>query len=167
MPIASTPIATHLVPDAPARAREGFVRVAEPLDRGVPHAIEVAVDVTFVVVVPTGVATLWLEAEPTEVVSSSEPETVPPPPVPLDALAAAPVRLLVARAGSVVASLPLVAGALRLVPARPGPDAGVALAVEVVSWRLCAGTLCGPGRYGSQVELGWRRMVPAPEAPVA
>ena len=134
----------------PAAAPVGFVRLGLRLLGGLPVTIPLDEEVALVIVVPTGLAAAWREADPTSVVSRSTPELTP--------VAApvggnrAPARLLVRVEGAIVGSVPLVANLHRRLP-----DDAARVEVMVISWDLRAGSLRGPGDVGSRLELAWRR----------
>ncbi|WP_165226768.1 hypothetical protein [Aquisphaera insulae] len=152
--------ARYLVPDPPASPPEGFDRLDAPLRRGLPHPVQLTPGLRLLLIVPSGVARTWREADPTLVVSSSSPDRAPAlpddPAAPVFGdLARPPARLLLQRSGTTVAVVPLVAGAVRRMP--DGDDAqGVAVEVVVLDWLLHAGTLVGPGDFGSRLSLAWR-----------
>lgn len=156
------PISGRLVPEVVPTPPEGFTVVEQPLVAGPIQRIPLDGGIELTLVVPTGLASAWRDADPAEVVSHSATALAPAPgsggtpagPAP------APVRLLVRRAGAIVASVPLIAGLRRRVPDAGGDDRGVEVELVVLSWDLRAGTLRGPGQFGSRVELAWRRAGP-------
>jgi hypothetical protein len=56
-----------------------------------------------------------------------------------------------------VGAVPLVAGGRRLVPDAGAADGGVAVELVLLAWELRAGTVRGPGEFGSRLALAWRR----------
>src|SRR5262249_9244324 len=104
-----------------------------------------------------GQARSVLDASGTAVVSSDRqqrgafegtPDTIGSP-------ARLPVRLVVQRSGTVLGSMPLVAG-LRGVFPNDGGSTGAAVEIDVLAWTLTAGTLVGPGNFGSKLRVAWR-----------
>ncbi|GAB3142936.1 hypothetical protein GCM10027290_18430 [Micromonospora sonneratiae] len=145
------PIDRYLIPPGPP-SPEGFTSVRQALTNGVPQRVEFEGLTNAVLVLPTGLARQWLEADPLAVVSTSEDDAVPRQPGagrPPSLAQRAPLRLIVRRGTTVLASMPLATGLRRVC----GP-------VEIVvhGWRLCAGTVRGPGDYGDYVELAWRHV---------
>jgi hypothetical protein len=67
------------------------------------------------------------------------------------------LRLVVRRGAQVLGSVPLAAGLRRACADGGDPGQGVVVEVAVVAWHLCAGTVRGPGDYGSFLSLGWRQ----------
>jgi hypothetical protein len=132
--------------------------VDSPLADGLPQTIDLDRDLSLVVVVPTGLATAWRDADPSALVSTSADELAPAHPA-----AATPEanvdrgrpRLLVLRAGAPVAWLPLVAGARRSLP--NDGEQGAAVELAIIGWEIRAGSLRGPGAFGSRLQLAWRR----------
>ena len=149
------PVTRYLVPDAPPKT-SGLTVTASPIRNGVPHAIALDSSTRVLVVVPTGVATLWRDADPMAPANLSRWETAPQgdaPDLPPADFRRAPVRLVVQRAGTTLGCLPAVAGLHCLVT----DDAGSArLEFVVVAWDIRAGSLRGPGDFGSFVTLAWR-----------
>lgn len=139
------PIARYLVPDTgPPALPDGFTAVRQVLTGGLPQRIEFGNGVHAMLVLPTGLARQWLDADPLDLVSTSDDDLSSDPARPS---ARPPLRLVVRRGSEILATVPLTAGLRR-----------VCRSVELVvlSWHLCAGTVRGPGDYGSAVELGWR-----------
>jgi hypothetical protein len=153
------PIEGHLVPAERPTSPEGMTRLAVPLARGVPQTVELDRDVSLVVVMPTGVAVTWRDADPLAPVSTggeqfasarSSGQTSAPP------LNRGAPRALVLLRDSVVASLPLVAGSRRRGP-DDGGDGGEIVELAILDWELRAGTLRGAGAFGSRLDVAFRR----------
>jgi hypothetical protein len=139
------PISRYLVPDTgPPALPAGFTAVRQALTGGLPQRIELGNGVHAMLVLPTGLARQWLDVDPLDLVSTSDDDLSSDPARPSSR---PPLRLVVRRGTEILASVPLTAGLTR-----------VCRSVEliVLSWHLCAGTVRGPGDYGSVVELGWR-----------
>jgi hypothetical protein len=152
------PIESHLVPSAPPEVPAAMIPLDDALAAGLPQTIALDRDVSVVVVVPSGLATAWRDADPSALVSSAADELAP-----VDAGAETPIgnvgrarpRLLVLLAGAPVAWLPLVAGARRSVP--DDGEQGETVELAIVDWDVRAGTLRGAGAFGSRLQLAWRR----------
>lgn len=148
------PMDRFLTPDPPPRG-EGFATVKQELVRGVPFEWVLAGDVTLALVVPTGTARTWRDADPAALVSAGADETgAHAAPRGIDPLERAPARLLLRQSRTIRAVLPLAAGTRRILPDGPGDRALVELVI--VDWRLHAGTVRGAGDFGSFVEIAWR-----------
>jgi hypothetical protein len=153
--VAPIPVARYLVPAVAPPPSERFTRVRQPLAQGLPHTIQLDADFRLVVALPNGTARLWLDTDPAEVVSRSANQTVPVANgdrQPIGAVAQAPLRLFLVRDRTTLASIPLVAGLRRTVP-----DTEIRIELLVLGWDLRAGSLRGPGDFGSFVDLAWRR----------
>ena len=145
-----------LTPAASTIAPEGFTRVEERLRGGLPHTIALSGDRRLLLIVPNGVPALWRDTDPGVVVSSSAAELQPfaPPPSPsLGSLSRPPALLLFQVNRTTIASAPLVAGAVQRIPHSDGP---AAVEIVVFDWEIRAGTLRGPGEFGSRIALAWR-----------
>jgi hypothetical protein len=139
------PIARLLVPDTgPPTLPAGFTAVRQALTGGLPHRIELGHGTHAMLVLPTGLARQWLDADPLDLVSTSDDDLSSDPSRPSER---PPLRLIVRRGGEILATVPLAAGLRR---------ACRSVELVVLSWHVCAGTVRGPGDYGSVVELGWR-----------
>jgi hypothetical protein len=153
------PIDRYLVPEAPPAVPAGFTAVRQSLTAGLPQRVELGGGVHAILVLPTGLARQWLDADPLDVVSTSADDLATGPAVadPGPGLARrAPLRLVVRRGAQVLAAVPLAAGLRRTCADGGVAGRGAAVELVVVGWQLCAGTVRGPGDYGSYVELGWR-----------
>jgi hypothetical protein len=162
MALPPIPIAGSLVPPTAAAVPPGFTLVDAPLPAGLPQPFPLLGDLTLILAVPTGLATTWRDADPAEVVSraAAERDPAPPPAGPaageLGSVRRAPARLFLRQAGAILAAVPLVAGVLRRVPDDGGRDRGELARVVVLDWDLRAGTLLGPGDFGSRIRFAWR-----------
>ncbi|SCE98736.1 hypothetical protein [Micromonospora mirobrigensis] len=145
------PIDRFLVPETPVAPPAGFTEVRRPLTAGLPQRVELADGTHGVLILPTGLARQWLDADPLAVVSASADESAArpvPAPRPLPAVGArAPLRLVVRQGTRILGSVPLAAGLRRAC----GP-----VEVVVLGWHLTAGTVRGAGDYGSWLWVGWR-----------
>ena len=153
------PIESYLVPAEPRDLPAEMITVDNALTDGLPQTIDLDRDLSVVVVVPTGLATAWRDADPSAVVTTSADELAPADPTPAVPPAGVDrgrLRLLLLQAGAPVAWLPLVAGARRSLP--DDGEQGAAVEVAVVGWDVRAGTLRGAGAFGSRLQLAWRRV---------
>ncbi|BCB74857.1 hypothetical protein Pflav_012670 [Phytohabitans flavus] len=160
VPVARADFRRHLVPAGSPPVPEGATLVDSRITQGVPHAIPLDGGFSLLLVVPTGLATAWLAAPPTAVVTSSRPAlaAAAAEPAPGDPLRpGAPARLVVLRAGAVAGAVPLVAG-LRAVVPEADSSTGTRIEVLVREWDLRAGSLRGPGDVGSRISIAWRRI---------
>ena len=148
-----------LVPAGPAVVPEGFARLTESIVTAIPHLVVLTPELTLVLIVPTGLATEWRDADPAAVIASSELQEQPPG-GDGDGLEAPPARLILRTGGRDAGSAPLVAGLLQRLPAAAPP----LIELVIVAWTLHAGTLVGAGDFGSTIELAWRSIGPAAEA---
>ena len=152
------PVSRYLVPSRTVVDLDDYAVVDVDLVRGLPHTIDLGDD-QIVLSVPTGLARLWHAANPEVVVSSSVRQTAAYDDAapPRHGVARAPARLLVRIGGSTTASLALAAGEEQIVGSDADND-DVRLSIVVRSWDLRAGSLRGPGDYGSRISLAWRRV---------
>jgi hypothetical protein len=151
------PLLDFLVPPGPPESPEGSARREERLVSGVPHTMILDRDVSIVVLVPTGLAATWRDADPSSVVSASKDQVAPWTGTMIEPASQAPIRLLVRRGGAAIGSVPLVAGLRRRLADSGDPERGAVLDLTILGWELHAGTVRGPGDFGSRVELAWRR----------
>jgi hypothetical protein len=154
------PINRYLTPDIALGVPSGFVASDLTLVNGLPQLIELDNDTKLLLVVPTGMIATWRDADPTTVISQSEPELAPfvdQPSAPLTDAARLPVRLLLQINSAITAAIPLAAGLERLSLDAGDSGRGVRIELMVRSWRICAGSLRGPGDFGSTISIVWRR----------
>jgi hypothetical protein len=151
------PVAGYLVPEHTSLTPDGFTRVDEPMARGLPHTISLDRATRATVVLPSGLARAWRDADPAAVVSTSDAEHVAirPSAGVDDSAARAPLRLVVERSNVVLGVVPFAAGARRFVPDE-GSARGAAIEIVLLAWELRAGTVLGPGDFGSRITLAWR-----------
>jgi hypothetical protein len=156
MPLAPIPVQRFLVPDTRPQAPEGFTSIDQPIVDGLPHVVALGGGLSLALVVPTGLATLWRDVDPSSVVSSSEPELSPAAEAGAGEAPRTPARLFLRIGGTVASSIPLAVGLRRAVP-EAGDSSGVRLEVVVLSWDIRAGSLRGPGDFGSRIAVATRR----------
>ena len=149
-----------LVPEPSIVAPTELTRLEEPLVRGLPHTITLADDLSLTVVLPTGLARAWRDADPTSIVSTSDGQRAPftaNASAPVGDVASAPLRIVVQVAQAVVATIPVVARRRQVVPDAGDPSQAARLELEVMSWVVHAGTVRGAGDFGSRIVIAWRR----------
>jgi hypothetical protein len=151
------PMDRFLTPDEPIAIPVGFTRSRQELTRGVPFQWPLDSDLSLVLLVPTGFAALWREADPEAVVSAATEEIqAHAAPRGADPLERPAIRLLLREGSNTVATIPLAAGLSRVTP--DGDGSRTVIGLYVVGWLLHAGCMRGPGNYGSFVEVGWRHV---------
>ena len=156
-PMAPMPMDRFLTPEKPTTIPSGFTRSRQELTRGVPFQWPLESDLSLVLLVPTGFAALWRQADPDVVVSAASDETQAHiAPRGADPLERPAIRLLLRQGGQTLATIPLAAGLSRLAPDADGGRSVIAL--YVADWLLHAGCVRGPGDYGSFVDVAWRRV---------
>jgi hypothetical protein len=152
-----TPMDRFLTPEEPIAIPTGFTRSRQELTRGVPFQWPLEADLSLVLLVPTGFAALWREADPDIVVSAATDETrAHIAPRGADPLERPAIRILLRQGGKTLTAIPLAAGLSRVIPDTDGGAAVIDL--YVADWLLHAGCVRGPGDYGSFVDAAWRRI---------
>jgi hypothetical protein len=150
--VPSIAIESYLVKAEPG-IPEGFEYLRATLSGGVPSEIVLGDSWRLLVAVPTGVARLWLDADPQSVVSSSDDEQRPfsasdrrrPP---------APARMIVTRAGALLGAIPFTSGVrTRMTSDTPSPSL---LEVVPLSWDIRVAGLVGGATATIRIELAWR-----------
>ncbi len=151
------PMDRFLTPEEPIAIPAGFTRSRQELTRGVPFQWPLESDLSLVLLVPTGFAAFWREADPEAVVSAAIDETqVHSAPRGADPLERPAIRLLLRQGRATLAAIPLAAGLSRVIP--DGDGGRTVIDLYVAGWLLHAGCVRGPGNYGSFVEVAWRRV---------
>lgn len=128
----------------------GLTRLDQPLDHGVPQRLRLDAEHELALLVPTGLAVDWRDADPAAPVSAAAQDRAPrggETGVPVGDLRRPPARLALLEGGAVAAVAPLVAG---------GPRRLGRIDLQVLDWELhaarCAGRVTGsrgsrsPGR---------------------
>jgi hypothetical protein len=162
MTVEPIPVVGLLTPAPLSLPPDGYTRVTQSIQTGLPFRVDVGTGLALVLIAPTGVATAWRDADPRTVISSAADEAEPFDPSALEGSPTAPparmpLRVLVVSGGRALAAVPLRAGRLRLAPDGGADDAGTLLEIVVLGWELHAGTLRGAGDVGSTIDLAWRR----------
>jgi hypothetical protein len=126
-----------------------------------PQRIPLFDAVAVVLLLPTGEALSWLQADPAAPASSSDPGWAPAPatgaPGP-----SPPARLVLVDAEQTLGTLPLAAGARAILPWQGAPGRGALVDIVVLTWQLTAATVVGSVGATSRLRLGWRRADLAP-----
>ena len=68
------PVQRYLVPDSKPATPEGFTQIDSKILAGIPHIIQLDQITRLLLLVPTGLAVTWRDADPTAVVSQSDNE---------------------------------------------------------------------------------------------
>jgi len=152
------PVSRYLVLATPAEPSADAQLVDLALLTGLPAGIPLVPDVTLTLTLCTGLATEWRTADPLAVVTASAAETEPRPTGdgPLFEVEAARPTLWLQRAGRTITVLPLVAGRHTLVETGGGAAPARRYDLWVLGWDIRAGTVRGPGDFGSRLRLAWR-----------
>jgi hypothetical protein len=152
------PIARYLVPMPAMSELPEYTVIDQPLTSGLPTAFALTEELTLVVGFPTGLAQTWREADVQAIVSTSQDEWLAfeAPEGPAEAMRAS-VRLVLIRSGAIVATAPALAGVRVLMPAGGEAALGTLIEISMTAWLIHAGTVIGPGDFGSRIRLGWRK----------
>jgi hypothetical protein len=151
------PVDRILVPATPAALPEGFTRLRQSLERGLPATFRLDPELALALYAPTGDARLWRDARGDEPVAIAADDDVPVAGEVEDLTARAPLRMVVLRAGTIVAAVPLVPCPPRRIP-DGGGEQGALIEIAVLDFRIYAGNLRQSGDYGSFIDLAWRRI---------
>ena len=152
MALTSSVAVRSLVPPAEASAAvpAGFALVVDDLSAGLPTVLELTPRLSLALVLNSGSIRTWADADPAALVSADSPDAE----TGLADAGRSPLRLLLLDNRHPIAGVPLVRGALRLLP-----DDGVTpvrVALTVLSWRATAACTMGPGAQGCWLRLAWR-----------
>jgi len=155
----SLALADLLVPEPVIAVPAGFQSLAQPITTGLPATLSLSEGFQALLLLPTGLARQWTEADPGALVATSADEQQacdPSAAQPFAAADRAPLRLLVRRAGRTLGSVPLALGVVRRIADAGEAERGVALELAATAWTICAGTVRGAGNFGSSIQLAWR-----------
>lgn len=141
-------IIARLTPAAAVAPAEGMLVLDQPIRAGLPHEVALGPRMRALLVLPTGLARPWLDMPAGTVVSAGAdlPDTAAP-------FGRAAPRLRVQRDKATIAVLPLVPDVVQDVADAAG---AVPLQIQVLDWALHAGTVLGPGDFGSFLRLAVR-----------
>lgn len=154
----SIPIESYIVPDTAPVVPDGFTLLDVALAGPVPNEIALGDSWSIIVVVPSGSARIWLDADPSAPVSTSDVEraafnpTSPPGPI-------AAARLVARRGGVPLAAIPLVAGIISRVWSPDGDSASL-LELMPLAWDLPVAALVGDDSPSARLEIAWRTQFP-------
>jgi hypothetical protein len=151
------PVNRYLVPGGTPSAPDGFTLVDQEMLQGLPYVIPLDGDARLLLILPNGLAVTWRDADPAAVVTRSDEELAPAAAgftLPIADEVRPPARLLLQTGNTPAAAVPLAAGRRTFVP---DSGAGVSFEIAILSWDLRAGTLRGPGSFGSRISLAWRK----------
>jgi len=154
------PVQRYLVPAQKPTTPEGFTQVDVRILTGLPYPIPLTGDLQLIVVLPTGLAVPWRDADATALVSSSEAElspSTPPTDFTLADVTRASFRLIVQQSRRTIGVIPLVAGLRRVVPDSGSNNLGGQIELVILEWDVRAGSVRGAGDFGSRLSLAWRR----------
>jgi hypothetical protein len=148
------PAAALLVSAGPPTVSDDFAVIRAPLNNGLPYFIDLTKVLRLKLTLPTGLMRPWLDADPTALATTSDDELRPRSSA--DAAAKPALRLSIIRSGTALATIPATLGAQRRLPAAGDPAQGAALDIVLLGWSIFAGTMQGPGDFGSFVQFGWK-----------
>jgi hypothetical protein len=154
------PAARLLVPPAPPNLPDGFTTLQSSVVNGLPHIVDLPNNTRLTVTLPTGLLPHWLDADPADLVATSDDEEAPRPaelPEQTDTAARPALRLSARQSGRALGTMSFSLQATRLLRDDGDAAAGAAIEVVLLGWALHAGTVRGHGDFGSSISLGWRR----------
>lgn len=150
----------ELVPATAAPVPERMTRVNQSMVNGLPQTIDLDAELSLIVAVPSGMAIEWRDADPTAEVTRSEMELQASrreSDAPVGVIDRPPARVLLRSKGEIVASTPLVGASRRMLPEEGDEDRGARIELLLLGWDIRAGSMKGPGDFGSHIEFAWRR----------
>jgi hypothetical protein len=153
------PVQRYLVPDQKPITPTDFTQVDVRILTGLPYPIPLAGDLQAIIVLPTGLAVPWRDADATDIASSSEAELNPHLAQSDSTIAdviRSPFRLVVQQSRRTIGVVPLVAGLRRTVP-DSGNSIGGQIELVILEWDIRAGSVRGAGDFGSRLSLAWGR----------
>jgi hypothetical protein len=154
------PVQRYLVPAQKPITPDGFTQVDVRILTGLPYTIPLTGDLQLIVVIPTGLAVPWRDADATAIASSSEAELSPTTPQTdfmIGDVTRAPFRLVVQQSRRIIGVMPLVAGLRRVVPDSGSNTLGGQIELVILDWDVRAGSVRGTGDFGSRLSLAWRQ----------
>jgi hypothetical protein len=153
------PVQRYLVSAQKPITPDGFTQVNVRILTGLPYTIPITDDLQLIVVLPTGLAVPWRDADATAIASSSEAELSPTTPqtdVIIGDVTRAPFRLVVQQSRRIIGVMPLVAGLRRVVPDSGSNTLGGQVELVILEWDVRAGSVRGVGDFGSRLSIAWR-----------
>jgi len=150
------PVDRYLVPAQPADPPADAQVVDVALLTGLPFTISLGSDMALLLTFATGLAKEWRAMDTQAVITQSaveaEPRTDPTDPV-TDSKTGR-LSLALQRGGRTLAVVPVVSGRHRL--AEPGESGARRFDIWILGWDVRAGSIRGPGDFGSRLRLAWR-----------
>lgn len=136
-----------LTPAGPVPVAAGLAEVTHQIITGLPSTVPLGAGFDAVLLAAGGLARTWMQAEPDRVVSDAAS---------IGEDGATPLRLLVRSGGKLVASVPLARGPLKnMGHGTLKRGAGPRVGVQILDWRVHAGTVLQAGDFGSFIRLAW------------
>jgi hypothetical protein len=126
---------------------------------GLPHFVDLTNQLVLKVTLPSGLMRAWLDADPSALVCSSDDERQPRPGTleePVGAVTRSALRVTVVQGATTLSVAPAALGVRHSLTAAGEQVRGVAVDVALVGWAIFAGSVQGPGDFGSFVHLGWK-----------
>jgi hypothetical protein len=153
------PLTRLLVPPTAPGLPDTFLNVQAQILNGFPHFIDLTKSVRLKITMPTGLLRQWMDADPSALVATSD-DTLAPRPASLSeeigGVTRPALRIALLQNGAFLSTVPVAAGVQRTLPDDGSATQGVAIDVALVSWNIFAGTVRGPGDFGSSIQLAWR-----------
>jgi len=153
------PSARLLVPAAAPALPDTFQMVQSQILNGFPHFIDLTKSVRLKITMPTGLLQPWLDADPGALVATNDDESVPRSAAlseEIGAVTRPALRMAIVQNGVFLSTVPIAAGVQRTLPDDGTAIQGVVIEIALASWKIFAGTVRGPGDFGSSIQLGWR-----------
>ncbi|AIE86495.1 hypothetical protein [Fimbriimonas ginsengisoli] len=153
------PAARLLVSADPPVLPDDFQIVRSNMVNGLPHYVDLTKNTRLKIVLPTGLLQPWLDSDPSALAATSEDEKAPhstDAPEEIGGVSRPALRFAASIAGATIATAPFALGARRTLRDDGDPATGAAIEVALLDWRVYAGTVRGPGDFGSYVQFGWR-----------
>lgn len=154
------PVQRYLVSAQKLTTPDGFTQVDVRILTGLPYPIPLTSDLQLIVVLPTGLAVPWRDADATAIASNSEAELSPAIPQTdfiIGDVTRAPFRLVVQQSRRTIGIIPLVAGLRRVVPDSGFSNLGGQIELMILEWDIRAGSVRGAGDFDSRLSFAWRR----------
>lgn len=162
--VQSIAIESYVVPDSAPAVPSGFQLLDMMLPGAIPTELALGDGWTVIPVVPSGTARVWLDADSSALVSSSDLERAVADPAAPPGPTGAP-RLVVRRGGAPLAAFPLVAGMTGRAWSADG-GAGSLLELIPIAWEIHVASLVGGDPPRAHLALAWRTQFPAHLEPV-
>ena len=148
-----------LVSDPPTTPPADFQLRTQSVTTGLPATLTLSDGFQAMLLLPTGLARRWLDADPGALLATSADERLPYDPNAAEALALTPrppLRLLVRRNGRSLGAVPANVGVIRRISDSGNAVDGVVIEVVLQAWEIYAGSVRGAGNFGSSIQIAWR-----------